>query len=41
MATNLKQVDGIVDGISHSRAALQEALIRNLDLERYEQVILG
>jgi hypothetical protein len=41
MRTNLQQAEGIALGMSKSRAALQDVLLRHLDLDQYERVVLG
>jgi hypothetical protein len=38
---NLQQAEGIVPEIAKSRAALQTVLMKHLDREQYEKVILG
>jgi hypothetical protein len=41
MSANLQQAEGIAQGMSSSRAALQDVLLRHLDLDQYERVNLG
>ncbi|KAI9158591.1 kinetochore protein fta7 [Paramyrothecium foliicola] len=39
--TNLQQAKGLVPQIAQSKAALQDLLLRHLESEQYEQVVLG
>jgi hypothetical protein len=39
--TNLEQAQGLVPQIGRSRAVLRDILLRHLDQEQYEQVVLG
>ncbi|CAN8104423.1 unnamed protein product [Discula destructiva] len=41
MKDNLQQIDGVVPAITQGKAALQQVLLRHLDDEQYENVLLG
>ncbi|KAL2214115.1 hypothetical protein CC79DRAFT_1352851 [Sarocladium strictum] len=41
MRANLEQAEGIMPEITKSRAALQSVLMKHLDKEQYERVVLG
>lgn len=41
MRANLEQAEGIIPEIAKSRAALQSVLMKHLDKEQYERVVLG
>lgn len=41
MQGNLKQVEGVSDAITKSKAAVQATLLDHLDTSRYEEVVLG
>lgn len=38
---NLQQIDGVVPAIIKSKAAIQKVLLKHLDDEQYESVLLG
>lgn len=37
---NLEQISGVVPAIARSKAALQQVLLKHLDNEKYESVLL-
>lgn len=39
--SNLKQVDGVVEAIQRTKAAVQTVLLNNLDHAQYEELLLG
>lgn len=41
MKGNLQQISGVVPAITKSKAALQQVLLKHLDDEQYESVLLG
>lgn len=41
MHNNFKQVEGIVPAMEKSEAAIRSALLKQIDEQRYEQVIMG
>lgn len=41
MKGNLQQIGGVVPAIAKSKAALQQVLLRHLDDEQYERVLIG
>ena len=41
MQNNFKQVEGIVPAIDKSEAVIRIALLKQIDEQRYEQVIMG
>ncbi|KAJ4417933.1 hypothetical protein N0V82_005890 [Gnomoniopsis sp. IMI 355080] len=41
MKGNLQPIDGVLPAIAKSKAALQQVLLKHLDDERYEDVLLG
>lgn len=41
MKDNLQQIEGVVPAIAQSKATLQQVLLKHLDEERYESVLLG
>lgn len=41
MKGNLKPIDGVLPAIVKSKAALQQVLLKHLDDEQYENVLLG
>lgn len=38
---NLQQIGGVVPAITKSKAALQQVLLKHLDEEQYDSVLLG
>lgn len=41
MQSNLQQIGGVVPAINKSKAALQQVMLKHLDEEQYEKVLLG
>lgn len=41
MQGNLKQIEGINEAMSRSKAAVQATLFDHLDASKYEDVVLG
>lgn len=41
MKANLQPLNGVVPAITKSKAALQQVLLKHLDDEHYESVLLG
>lgn len=41
MQGNLQQISGVVPAINRSKAALQEVMLKHLDEEKYDKVLLG
>ena len=41
MRVNLQQVEGIVPEMAKSQAALRMVLMKHLDAEQYDRVVLG
>lgn len=38
---NLQQIGGVIPAITKSKAALQQVLLKHLDQEQYDGVLLG
>lgn len=41
MRGNLQQIDGVVPAITKSKSALQQVLLKHLDDEQYDSILLG
>ncbi|KAI3395800.1 hypothetical protein diail_883 [Diaporthe ilicicola] len=41
MQGNLQQIDGVIPAISRSKAALQQVVLKHLDEEQYDKLLLG
>jgi hypothetical protein len=41
MQNNYKQVEGILPAMDETEASIRAALLKHIDPQRYEQVILG
>jgi hypothetical protein len=41
MESNFKQVEGIVQAMENTQALMRDILSRHVDVQRYEQIIIG
>jgi hypothetical protein len=41
MKGNLQQIDGVTQQLTKSKAALQEVLVKHLDIQQFEHTLLG